>query len=173
VLLQELVEGQTFLAEPRDEAAQGDKAPQHVLHPFEVSNRPHLVEGCDFFGVGLDAPLGNDVSQQHATRHPEDAFFGVQFHPVSLQAIERSAQVVNQVVCLPGLHDYVIYVRLNGSPDVVSENVLHAPLVRNARILEAKWHCYVAKHAEWHDEGSRKLIGLLHLYLVVPGIGIK
>jgi hypothetical protein len=33
VLLQELVEGQTFLAEPRDEAALGGKAPQHLLHP--------------------------------------------------------------------------------------------------------------------------------------------
>jgi hypothetical protein len=56
---------------------------------------------------------------------------------------------------------------------VVSENVLHTPLVRSARISEAKWHHYVAKHAEWRDKGSRELIGLLHLYLVAPGIGIK
>jgi hypothetical protein len=51
--------------------------------------------------------------------------------------------------------------------------MLHALLVRSARILEAKWHRYVAKHSEWRDEGGRELIGLLHLYLVVPGIGIK
>jgi hypothetical protein len=56
---------------------------------------------------------------------------------------------------------------------VVSENVLHTPLVRNARVSEAKWHHYVAKHVEWRDEGGRELIRLLHLYLVVPGIGIK
>jgi hypothetical protein len=38
VLLQELVKRQALLTEPRDEAAQGGKAPQHILHPFEVSN---------------------------------------------------------------------------------------------------------------------------------------
>jgi hypothetical protein len=173
VLLQEPVEGQTFLTKSRDESAQGGKAPQHLMHPFKVSNWAHPIKGCDLFGIGLDTPLGNNVSQQPATRHPEDAFFGVQFHPVSPQVVERGAHVVNQVVRLPSFHDYVIYVRLNSSPDVVSENVLHTPLVRSARISEAKWHRYVAKHAEWRDEGGRELIGLLHLYLVVPGIGIK
>jgi hypothetical protein len=108
--------------------AQGGEAPQHLLHPFKVSNRAHPFEGRDFFGVGLDAPLGNDLSQQHAARHPEDTFFGVPFHPVSPQAIERSAQVINQVISLPSLYDYVVYVCLNGSPDMVSENVLHTPI---------------------------------------------
>jgi hypothetical protein len=95
-------------------------------------NWAHPVEACDLFRVGLDAPLGDNVSQQHATQHPEDAFFGVQFHPVSPQAIERDAQIINQVVRLPGFYDYVVYVRLNGPPDVVSENVLHTSLVRSA-----------------------------------------
>jgi hypothetical protein len=61
----------------------------------------------------------------------------------------------------------------NGPPDVVSENVMHTPLVRSARISEAKWYRYVEKHSEWRDKGGRELIGLLHVYLVVPGIGIK
>jgi hypothetical protein len=120
-----------------------------------------------------NAPLGDDVSQQHVARHPEDALFGVEFHPVSPQAIERGAKIVNQVVRLHGFYDYVIYVRHNGPPDVVSENVLHTSLVHSARVSEAKWYCYVAKHAEWRDEGGRELIRLLHHYLVVPGIGIK
>jgi hypothetical protein len=77
MLLQKPVEGQALLAEPQDEAAQGGKAPQHLLNPFKVSNGTHPIEGCDLFRVGLDAPLGNDVSQQHAARHPEDALFGV------------------------------------------------------------------------------------------------
>jgi hypothetical protein len=85
----------------------------------------------------------------------------------------NNAQIVNQVVRLPGFDDDVIYVGLYGSPDVVLENVLHTPLVRSARISEAKWHRYVANHAEWCDERGRKLIKLLHLYLVVTGIGIK
>jgi hypothetical protein len=62
VLFQESVEGQPLFAEPRDEAAQGDKAPQHLLYPLKVSNRAHPLEGCDLLGVGLDALLGNYVS---------------------------------------------------------------------------------------------------------------
>jgi hypothetical protein len=58
-------------------------------------------------------------------------------------------------------------------PDVVSDNVLHTSSARSAHVSEAKWHRYVARHAEWRVEGSRELIGLLDLYLVVPGIGIK
>jgi hypothetical protein len=61
MLLQESVEGQTLFAEPRDEAAQGGKAPQHLLDPLEVSNRDHPVEGCDLFRVGLNASLENDI----------------------------------------------------------------------------------------------------------------
>jgi hypothetical protein len=47
---------------------------------------------------------------------------------------------------------------------MVPENVLHASLVCSARILEIKWHHYVAKHAERSDEGGCELIGLLHLF---------
>jgi hypothetical protein len=82
VFFQEPVEGQALLAEPRNEAAQGGEAPQHLLDPLEVSNRTHLLEGSNLFWVGLDASLGNNVSQQHASRHAKDTLFGVQFHPV-------------------------------------------------------------------------------------------
>jgi hypothetical protein len=82
-------------------------------------------------------------------------------------------QIANKDICLPSFHNNVIYIRLNGPPDVVSENVLHTSLIGSARVLEAEWHRYVAKYAERCDEGSRELIGLLHLYLVVPEIGIK
>jgi hypothetical protein len=36
VLLQEPVEGQAFLTEPRDEAAQGGEAPQHLCTPLRT-----------------------------------------------------------------------------------------------------------------------------------------
>jgi hypothetical protein len=77
VLLQESVEGQSLLAELRDEASQGGKAPQHLLDPLEVLNRAHSIEGRDLLGVGLDAALGNDVSQQHASRHFKNALLRV------------------------------------------------------------------------------------------------
>jgi hypothetical protein len=62
VLLEEAVEGQALFAEPRDEAAQGGEAPQHLLYPFEVQNWTHSLEGRNLLGVGLDASLGDYVS---------------------------------------------------------------------------------------------------------------
>jgi hypothetical protein len=62
MLLEEPVQGQALLAELRDEAAQGGKAPQHPLDPLKVPNRTHPFEGCNLFGVSLDASLGDDVS---------------------------------------------------------------------------------------------------------------
>jgi hypothetical protein len=56
---------------------------------------------------------------------------------------------------------------------VVSEDVLHTSLIRCTCVSEAERHRYVAKHPKRRDEGGRELVGLLHLYLVVPGIGIK
>jgi hypothetical protein len=96
--------------------------------------------------------LGDDVPQQHASRHSKDALLGVQLYPVGSQAIECHAQVVNQVVRLRGFYDYIVYVSLKGSPDVISKNVLHALLVCSARFSETKRHRYVAVHPEWHDE---------------------
>jgi hypothetical protein len=115
-------------------------------------NRAHLLEGCDLLGVGLDTSLGNYVSQQHASRHSENALFWVQLYPIGSQAIECHAQVTNQVVRLPGFHDYGVYVSLNSSPDVISKNVLHTSLVRSARVSGTKRHRYVAVHPEGHDE---------------------
>jgi hypothetical protein len=62
VLLEEAVEGQAFLTEPRDEAAQGGEAPQHPLHPFKVPNRAHSFEGSNLFKIGFDASLGDYLS---------------------------------------------------------------------------------------------------------------
>jgi hypothetical protein len=122
------------------------------MDPLEVSNQAHPLEGCDLLGVGLDPPLGDDISQQHASRHSEDALFGVQLHPVGPQAIECHAQVINQVVRLPGFYNYVVYISLNGSPNVIPENVLHTSLVCSARVSETKRHRYVVVHHEGSDE---------------------
>jgi hypothetical protein len=79
----------------------------------------------------------------------------------------------NQVVRLPGFYDNVVHVRLYCPPDVISKNVLHAALIRRTCVSGAKWHRDVAEHPERRDERSRKLVGLLHLYLMIPGVGIK
>jgi hypothetical protein len=56
---------------------------------------------------------------------------------------------------------------------VISENVLHATLIRRTRVSEAERHRDIAEHPERRDEQSRELVGLLHLYLMIPGVGIK
>jgi hypothetical protein len=62
------------------------------------------------------------------------------------------AQVVKQVVRLPGLYDYVNYLSLNGSLDVIPENVLHTSMVCSTCVSETERHCYVAVHPEGSDE---------------------
>jgi hypothetical protein len=62
---------------------------------------------------------------------------------------------------------------LNGPPDVIPENMLHTSLVCSARISETEQHRHIAIHPDRRDERSRELVGLLHFYLVVPGIGVK
>jgi hypothetical protein len=114
-------------------------------------NWSHALEGGNLLGVGLNASLGDDVSQQLASWHAEDTFFGVQLHPISPLAAKRDAEVVNQVVRLPGFHVYIVYVCLDGSPDVIPENVLHTSLVCSARISETERHCHVAIHPERRD----------------------
>jgi hypothetical protein len=56
---------------------------------------------------------------------------------------------------------------------VVSKDVLHTSLVRGACVSKAKRHHYVAEHPKQRDVGGRELVGLLHLYLVEPKIGIE
>jgi hypothetical protein len=51
VLLEEAIEGQALLTEPRDEAAQGGKAPQHLLHPLRSRIRPIRSRAVIFSGL--------------------------------------------------------------------------------------------------------------------------
>jgi hypothetical protein len=104
---------------------------------------------------------------------PKMHFLGFSFTLLSRRQLNVVHRSLTRSSTFLVSHDYIVYVCLNGSLDVVSKNVLHTPLVRSARISEAKWHRYVAKHSKWRDEGGRELIGLLDIYLVVPGIGIK
>jgi hypothetical protein len=52
VLLQESVEGQALFAEPRDEAAQDGKAPQHLLDPLRSRIGPIRLRAATFSGLG-------------------------------------------------------------------------------------------------------------------------
>ena len=58
-------------------------------------------------------------------------------------------------------------------PDVLAEDLGHAPLVCGPCVSKTKWHGYIAVDAKWGDERSRELVGLFHLDLMVTGISIK
>jgi hypothetical protein len=62
VFLQEPVEGQAFLAEPRNEATQGGEAPNTFWTPLRSRIGPIRSRAATFSGVGLDASLGDNVS---------------------------------------------------------------------------------------------------------------
>jgi hypothetical protein len=65
--------------------AQSRKASRGPLYAFQVLDGPHVGDGRDFFWVGLDAPLGDDEPQEHASGDPENALLGVELTPFTLR----------------------------------------------------------------------------------------
>ena len=61
-LFEKLVERHPPFAELGDELAQGDQIAGEPLYALDVAYRAHVGDGRDFFGVGLDAALGHNVS---------------------------------------------------------------------------------------------------------------
>jgi hypothetical protein len=72
---------------------------------------------------------------------PKTHFSGFSFTLLARRQ-SNDVRVINQVIHLSGLYDYVVYICLNG----------HTSLVCSARISEAKWHRYIAEHSEQRDE---------------------
>jgi hypothetical protein len=152
----------------RDEAAQSRKASHDPLYSFQVFDRPHVGDGRDFLRVGLDAPLGDDEPQEHASGDSEDTLLEIEFYALRLQTLECRFKVREEVGGFPRLDYDVIDVSLDRSADVLSEHVVHAPLVCRTCIPQTKWHSNIAVHAKRCDERSRELVGLFHLDLVIP-----
>jgi hypothetical protein len=129
---------------------------------------PMLVMAAIFFRVGLDAPLGDDEPQEHASGDSEDTLLGVEFYALRLETSECRFKVRKEVGGFPRLDYDVIDVSLDRSTNVFTEHVVHAPLVRHTHIPQTKWHSNVAVHAKRCDERSRELVGLFHPDLVIP-----
>jgi hypothetical protein len=105
-----------------------------------------------FFQVGLDAMLGNNEPQEHASRNTEDTFLGIELDVFLFEALKRNVEVINQVVDPLGFDHDVVNVGLDGWPNVFSKNVLHASLVRSPCVPETEGHSNVAIHAKRGDE---------------------
>jgi hypothetical protein len=143
------------------------------LYSFQVFDRPHVGDGCDFLWVGFDASLGDDEPEEHASGDPEDTLLGIEFHALRSQTLECRFKVREKVGGFPRLDYDVIDVSLDRSADVLSEHVVHAPLVCRTGIPQTKWHSSIAVHAKKCDKRSRELVGLFHLDLVIPLVGVE
>ena len=117
-----------------------------------------LVMAAIFFGL----------AQEHALGHLEDTLFGIELHAFRLETSECHFKVGKEVRGLPCLDYDVIDVGLDSATDVFAEHMVHAPLVRRARIPQTERHGDIAVHAEGCDERSRELVGLFHPDLVIP-----
>jgi hypothetical protein len=114
--------------------AQSRKASRDPLYTFQVFDGPHVGDGRDFLRVGLDAPLGDDEPQEHASGDPEDALLRIEFYAFRLEIPECRFKVGKEVGGFPHLDYDVIDVGLNRSTNVFAEHVVHAPLVCHTRI---------------------------------------
>jgi hypothetical protein len=142
--------------------------PMTLCTPFKSLMGPMLVMAAIFSGLASMPPLGDDEPQEHASGDSEDALLGIEFYAFRLETPECRFKVREEVGGFPRLDYDVIDVSLDRSTNVLSEHVVHAPLVCRTRIPQTKWHSNVAVHAKRCDERSRELVGLFHPNLVIP-----
>jgi hypothetical protein len=90
------------------------------------------------------------------------------FTPFFLETPECRFKVGKEVGGFPRLDYDVIDVSLDRSTNVLSEHMVHAPLVYRARIPQTEWHSNIAVHAKGCDERSLVLVGLFQPDLVIP-----
>src|SRR6185503_16805436 len=122
---------------------------------------------------GLNASLGDDETQEHASRDSKHTLLGVELYPFGPKAIERDPKIGYQVVRLPEFHDNVVDICFYGSPYMILKYMDHTSLVRSSGVSKAKGHRDVAVHAERGNKRSRELVGLFHFDLMITGVCIK
>lgn len=91
----------------------------------------------------------------------------VQFNPEPLEVGERLFQADDEVVRFLCLHDDVIDIDLCVAPNLVSEALEHATLVRGSSILQIEVHGDITKCSERGDEGGGMLISFFRGNLVI------
>jgi hypothetical protein len=89
-------------------------------------------------------PLGDKVSQELTGWYTEGALLCVELDAVVIEVGEGFAQIVEQVVCFPGLDDDIIDIYFDVADDLLLQASLHAPLIGGSSVLQAKRHHHVA-----------------------------
>ena len=64
------------------------------------------------------------------------------------------------VILLNVFYQHVVHIDLNVSLDLMREHLVHQPLIYGSRILDSKWHYFVAEETLVSDEQSLLLISL-------------
>jgi hypothetical protein len=141
-------------------------SPRREMKRLRAARHPMTL--CTPFKSLMGPMLGDDEPQEHASGDSEDALLGIEFYAFRLETPECRSKVGEEVGGFPRLDYDVIDVSLDGPTNVLSEHMVHAPLVRRTRIPQTKWHSNVAAHAKGCDERSRELVGLFHPDLVIP-----
>jgi hypothetical protein len=100
--------------------------------------------------------------------HPEDTLLGIELDAFRLETSECHFKVGKEVRGFPRLDYDAIDIGLDRVANVFAEHMVHAPLVRRARVPQAERHGDIAVHAEGCDERSRELVELFHPNLVIP-----
>lgn len=72
------------------------------------------------------------------------------------------------MLSLKALNQYVFYIHLNIPPNLAFKHLINEPLVDGSRVLQSKGHDLVTIESAVGDEGSFFLVGLVHLYLIIP-----
>ena len=96
--------------------------PMTLCTPFKSFDRSHVGNGRDLLRVGLDAPLGDDEPQEHASGDPEDTLLRIESYTFRLETSECHFKVGKEVGGFPRLDYDVIDVGLDRSANVFAEH---------------------------------------------------
>ena len=141
--------------------------PMTLCTPFKSLMGPMLVMAAIFSGLA-SMPRSETMNPKSMPRGTPKTHFGIELDAFCLETPECHFKVGEEVGSFPRLDYDVIDVGLDRPANVLAEHMVHAPLVRRARIPQAERHGDIAVHAEGRDERSRELVGLLHPDLVIP-----
>jgi hypothetical protein len=96
-----------------------------------------LVMAAIFSGLA-SMPRSETMNLEHASGDSKGTLLGIEFHAFRPLTLECRFKIEEEVESFPRLDHDVIDVSLDRSADVLSEHVVHAPLVCCTCIPQAK-----------------------------------
>ena len=167
-LLHQLIQRESFLAQPTDESADGCQAASELLHIQQSAGYLHPLDGLDLHGVALYAAFGDQETKELVGWYSENALLRVELDLESAQILKCFLEVLQQGSTLLCLHHHVIYVDVGVSGELLEEALLHATLKGGAGIPQAERHRQVAEGPKRRDEGGLQSVCRVQLDLVIP-----